>query len=119
MAYSEKLAEKIRQRLAEVPDIEEKEMFGGIAFMNNGKMCVGIIKEDMMCRIDPDVYDEALEKNGCGEMRFTGKPMRGWVIVEEPGFSREKDFEYWIQLSLDYNHKAKKSVKKSRSKKKK
>ena len=114
MAYNEKLAQKIRTRLADVSNIEEKEMFGGIAFMNNGKMCVGIIKDDMMCRIDPDLYEEALEKNGCREMDFTGRPMRGWVIIEESGFSRPKDFEYWIQLSLDYNAKAKKSVKKKK-----
>lgn len=114
MAYNEKLAEKIRQRLLDVPNIEEKEMFGGIAFMNNGKMCVGIIKDDMMCRIDPDLYETALEKNGCREMDFTGRPMKGWVIIEESGFTRPKDFEYWIQLALDYNHKAKKSVKKKK-----
>jgi len=114
MAYNLDLAERIRVRLADVSGIEEKEMFGGIAFMNNGKMCIGIIKDDLMCRIDPAIYEDALEKNGCREMDFTGRPMKGWVLVEEPGFSRPNDFEYWIELCLEYNSKAKKSNKKVR-----
>jgi TfoX/Sxy family transcriptional regulator of competence genes len=119
MPYNEKLAERIREHLANVPNIEEKEMFGGIAFMNNGKMCVGIIKDDLMCRIDPDLYEMALEKNGCREMDFTGRPMRGWIIVEEAGFKKPKDFDYWIALALDYNSKAKKAPKKKMAAKKK
>lgn len=95
-----------------VPNIEEKEMFGGIAFMNNGKMCVGIIRDDLMVRLDPEIYLEVLEKNGCREMDFTGRPMKGWVLVEESGYARSKDFDYWIQLALEYNSKAKKSAKK-------
>ncbi len=112
MSYNQNLAEKIRHRLADTPNMEEKEMFGGIAFMNNGKMCVGIIKDDLMVRLDPEIYLEVLEKNGCREMDFTGRPMKGWVLVEESGYARSKDFEYWIQLALQYNSKAKKSVKK-------
>lgn len=114
MAYNLNLAEKIRIRLADIPNMEEKEMFGGIAFMNKGKMCVGIIKDDLMCRIDPALYESALEKNGCREMDFTGRPMRGWVIVEEAGFSRPKDFEFWIELCLEFNSKAKKTGKKKK-----
>ena len=75
-------------------------------------MCVGIIKDDLMVRLDPEIYLEVLEKNGCREMDFTGRPMKGWVLVEESGYARSKDFEYWIQLALQYNSKAKKSVKK-------
>jgi TfoX/Sxy family transcriptional regulator of competence genes len=112
MPYNETLAERIRQHLMAVPNIEEKEMFGGIAFMNNGKMCVGIIKDDLMVRLDPEIYLEVLEKNGCREMDFTGRPMKGWVLVEESGYARSKDFDYWIQLALEYNSKAKKSAKK-------
>ncbi len=114
MAYSEDLAEKIRHHLMNIPNIQEKEMFGGIAFMNNGKMSVGVIKDDLMVRLDPEIYLEVLEKNGCREMDFTGRPMKGWVLVEESGYARSKDFDYWIQLALDYNLKAKKSVKKKR-----
>jgi TfoX/Sxy family transcriptional regulator of competence genes len=119
MAYNENLGKRIREHLAELPDIEEKEMFGGMAFMNNGKMCVGIIKDDLMLRIDPDLYEVALEKNGCREMDFTGRPMRGWIIVEEAGFKKPKDFDYWIGLALDFNAKAKKTPKKKAVTKKK
>jgi TfoX/Sxy family transcriptional regulator of competence genes len=112
MSYNQTLSEKIRLHLIDNSDIEEKEMFGGIAFMKNGKMCVGVIKDDLMVRLDPDLYLEVLEKNGCREMDFTGRPMKGWVLVEESGYARANDFEYWIQLALDYNSKAKKSVKK-------
>lgn len=118
MAYNLELAERIRQHLSEHHDIVEKEMFGGIAFMKNDKMCVGVVKDDLMCRIDPDQYEGALEKNGCKPMEFTGRPMKGWIFIEEPGFKRPKDFDYWIQLAVDFNSAAKKSVKKSTSKKK-
>jgi len=63
MAYSEKLAKRIRERLAALPNIEEKEMMGGLTFMYNDKMCVGIIKDELMCRIDPDLHETAISKN--------------------------------------------------------
>ena len=80
--------------------------------MYNGKMCLGVIKDEMMCRIDPDRYEEALERRGCREMAFTGRPMKGYVLVDETGMANKKDFEYWIGLSLDFNKKAKASKQK-------
>lgn len=62
MAYNEKLADRIREALAELPDIEEKKMIGGLTFMVNGKMCAGVVEDEMMCRIDPAVQEEAEEK---------------------------------------------------------
>ena len=112
MAYNEKITNRIREQLAALPKVEEKEMMGGIAFMVNDKMCVGVVKDEMMCRIDPDVYETALEKNGCRPMDFTGKPMKGWVFVSEEGIKSKKDFEYWINLALAFNVKAKASKKK-------
>jgi len=114
MAFSLELAEKIRQRLKEISPIEEKEMMGGIAFMYYGKMCVGIIKDEMMCRIDPTKYEWALEQNACREMDFTGRPMKGWVMIEEAGINQPNEFNQWIQLALDYNQEAKKSIKKKK-----
>jgi len=87
-------------------------MFGGVCFMLKGKMCIGVVKDEMMCRIDPDIYETALEKNGCREMIFTGKPMRGYVFISEEGMKTKKDFDYWIGLCLDFNNKAKASKKK-------
>jgi len=81
MAYNEKLANRIRQWLAELSSIEEKEMMGGLTFMYYGKMCLGIIKDELMCRIDPELHDQAVEKTGCRTMDFTKRPMKGYVMV--------------------------------------
>ena len=112
MAYNEKIANRIRERLSDLPNLEEKEMMGGIAFMYNDKMCVGVVKDDMMCRIDPDKYEDALKKPGCRPMDFTGRPMKGWIFIDEHGMKNKKDLDYWIGLALEFNKKAKKSKKK-------
>ena len=112
MAYSEKLANRIRERLAVLPNIEEKEMMGGLTFMYNGKMCVGIIRDELMCRIDPDFHGTAIKKTGCRTMDFTKRPMRGYVMVDDNGMRTKRQFEYWIKLSLDFNKRAKSSKKK-------
>ena len=105
MAYSEKLAFKIRERLTGLPNIEEKEMMGGLTFLLNDKMCVGVIKDELMCRIDPEIYKAILEKKGCRPMDFTGRPMKGWIIVDEDGMNN--DFDDLIGLALDFNKNAK------------
>lgn len=112
MAYSEKLANRIRERLANLPVIEEKEMMGGLTFMVNEKMCVGIIKDEMMCRIDPEFHDTAIEMTGCRTMDFTKRPMKGYVMIDDTGMRTAKEFEFWIKLALEFNHKAKSSKKK-------
>jgi len=73
MAYNEKLAYRIRQVLTGQKNLKEKKMMGGLTFMVNDKMCIGIIKDEMMCRIDPERQDAALEKPGCRIMDFTGQ----------------------------------------------
>lgn len=112
MAYNEKLANRIREQLAELPNIEEKEMMGGLTFMYNGKMCVGIIADEMMCRIDPNLHETAIEKTGCRTMDFTKRPMKGYVMVDYTGMKSKKEFEYWINLCLEFNSRAKSSKKK-------
>lgn len=114
MAYSEKLAGRIRESLSEVPKVEEKEMMGGLSFMVNNKMCVGIIKDEMMCRIDPELHNASIEKKGCRTMDFTGRPMKGWIMIDDDGMKSSKDFNYWIELALDYNKKAKPAKKKQK-----
>ena len=109
MAYNEKLAKSVRKAFYHLPRVEEKKMMGGLTFMINGKMCVGILKDDLMVRIDPEVYEAALQKNGCREMNFTGKPMKGFVFVDKSGIDSKKDFDYWINLALDFNKKVKTS----------
>jgi len=112
MAYNQILANRIREQLQDLESIEEKEMMGGLCFMLNDKMCVGIIKDEMMCRLDPVLYEEALEKTGCHEMNFTGRPMKGWVLIDDSGMKTVADLNYWIGLAIDYNKHAKSSKKK-------
>jgi TfoX/Sxy family transcriptional regulator of competence genes len=114
MAYDEKLAGRIRERISDLSNIEEKEMMGGLVFMYNGKMCLGIIKDEMMCRIDPTLHDIQVEKMGCRTMDFTKRPMKGYIMIEEVGMKSKKDFDYWIDLALDFNSKAKSSKKKQK-----
>lgn len=114
MAYNEKLANRIREQLADLPNIKEKEMMGGLTFMVNDKMCMGIIKDEMMCRIAPEMQDTVLEKTGCRIMDFTGRPMRGYVMVDDTGMKNRNEFDYWINLCLEFNSKAKSSKKKKK-----
>lgn len=114
MAYSEKLANKVRERLAALPNMEEKQMMGGLTFMLNGKMCVGIIKDELMCRIDPAIHETVIAKTGCRTMDFTNRPMSGFIMVDERGMKNKKDFDYWIDLALEFNKKAKASKKKKK-----
>jgi TfoX/Sxy family transcriptional regulator of competence genes len=118
MAYDQKLADRIRERMAILPEVEEKHMFGGIAFMVNNKMCIGIIKDEMMCRIDPSIHEDVVEKEGCRTMDFNKKPMKGYVMVDQPAMKTAEAFEYWISLALEFNRYAKESVKKPKSGKK-
>jgi len=107
MAYNEKIADRIREALVDFPKVDEKKMFGGVCFMVNDKMCVGVIKEDLMCRIGHDKEEEAFGKVGCRPMDFTSRPMRGYVYVSEEGIRTKKSFDYWINLCLDFNFEAK------------
>jgi TfoX/Sxy family transcriptional regulator of competence genes len=112
MAYNEQLANRIRERFMDLEEVEEKRMMGGLTFMYHGKMCVGIIKDELMCRIDPEKQDAALEKPGCRLMDFTNRPMKGYVLIDEAGLKTRKDFDYWIDLALAFNPKANASKKK-------
>ncbi|KAA3621911.1 MAG: RNA methyltransferase [Bacteroidetes bacterium] len=115
MAYDEHLAERIQKILNEKKvNYFDKKMFGGVAFMVDDKMCVGIVKENLMARIGPDAYEAALTKDGCKEMSFTGRPMKGYVYVEPHAIDMDTDLEYWVQLCLDFNPLAKSSKKKKK-----
>lgn len=115
MAYNEKLANQVRELIALThSDVEEKAMFGGLCFMVNGKMCVGVEKERLMVRLDPAVYDTVLEKEGCVPMDFTGKVMKGYVFVDAAALSTKKKLSYWMELALTYNKIAKASKKKKK-----
>jgi len=113
MAYNEKLADRTRELISLThKNVEEKKMFGGLCFMVNGKMCVGVEQERLMVRLDPEKYDEAMEKEGCKPMDFTGKIMKGYVFVDIDSLNTKKKLEYWVKLALEFNSKAKASKKK-------
>ena len=88
---------------------EEKRMMGGLCFMVDGKMCLGITAERLMVRLDPDIYEAALERPGCMPMDFTGKPMRGFVFVTHEGLKTAKSLRTWIDAALEFNPRAKAS----------
>ncbi len=112
MAYDQFLADRIRVNLKDNRvAYKEKEMMGGLAFMVDDKMCVGVIKNNLMARLGPDNYNSALKRKGCREMNFTGKPMKGFVFVEPEGIDMDDDLDFWIQLCLDYNPLAKSAKK--------
>lgn len=115
MAYNEKLADNVRALITIThKNITEKAMFGGLCFMVNDKMCVGVEKERLMVRLDPARYDEVMEKDGCMPMDFTGKVMKGYVFVDAAVLNTKKKLEYWIQLALEYNKIAKAAKKKKK-----
>ncbi|PIF44817.1 TfoX-like protein [Chryseobacterium sp. 52] len=113
MAYDLELADRLRERLSEIPgiDIEEKKMFSGLSFLVNGKMCINISHDHLMCRYNPDLEDEVSERIGFQPMMMKGKQLKGYCYVEQSGFQRKPDFEYWIKICLDYNATAKASKK--------
>jgi TfoX/Sxy family transcriptional regulator of competence genes len=115
MSYNEKLADRTREIISLThKNVEEKKMFGGLCFMVNDKMCVGVEQERLMVRLDPDLYDEVMEKEGCMPMDFTGKIMKGYVFIDIDVLDTKKKLDYWIQLALEFNSKAKATKKKKK-----
>jgi TfoX/Sxy family transcriptional regulator of competence genes len=105
MAYSDPLADKIRIALAHVPNVEEKKMFGGIAFIIGGKMCMTVGIDRIMCRIDPGLHEKAVKRPGCRTVVMKGRPLKGYVYVHEDRLQSKTVLNYWIGLALDFNKK--------------
>ena len=108
------IAARVRAALAKVPAVEEKRMFGGIAFMVDGKMCVCAGKGRLLCRIDPARQDELLARKGCEQMMMKGRAYDGYLFVYEDGMKTQKDFDFWMGLALDFNKTAKAAPKKKK-----
>ena len=102
MAYSETLAVRIRHRLARRRNLEEKKMFGGIGFLLNGNMCVGIWKNSLIVRVGPDQYHEALREPFVSEFDITGRPMTGWVLVAPEGIEDDDLLHHWIERAVKF-----------------
>ena len=118
MAYDEFLADRMRHTFNDLRvAFREKKMMGGLIFMVDEKMCVGVDKdrktgEDrIMARIGEEEYQAALKEKGIHEMNFTGTPMKGFVFIGPDGFDRDEDLEYWLQLAVKFNPEAKRTKK--------
>ena len=100
MAYDETLAIRIEKALSGVPNVEQKNMFGGAAFMVRKHMCVGVVNDMLMARVGPDQYEDCLKEKHAKEMMFTGKPMKGMIYVDPDGISTEVQLTNWIEKCL-------------------
>lgn len=109
MAYSEFLADRVRQRLRGAGNVVEKKMMGGLIFMFNDKMCIGIDtdkntnQDRLMVRVGKLPYKDLLGQKGSRQMDFTGRVMRGFLFVDPEGFDTEEDLDFWVRKALDFN----------------
>jgi TfoX/Sxy family transcriptional regulator of competence genes len=115
MAYDQHLADRVSVFLKEKRvSFETRNMMGGLCYMINDKMAIGIMKDRLMVRIAPELYEQSLKKKGVRRMDFTGKVVKGFLLVDATAVDMEEDLEYWIQLCLDFNPRAKSSKKSPR-----
>ena len=96
MAYDEGVAQRLREALGEEQGIAEKKMFGGIAFMQHGNMCCGVVGEELMVRVGADSYEDALGRPHARPMDFTGRPLRGMIYVGIRGFESDENLDAWV-----------------------
>lgn len=110
MAFNEHLGERIATNLQRRGvQYEAKKMFGGLCYLVDGKMCVGVVKDQLMARMDPEQSQAQMERDGVGPMEFTGRPMKGYLFIEAEAYDLEADLDHWIQQCLDFNPHAKAS----------
>ncbi len=115
MAYDLYLADRIKRILQEKHiHFEEKKMMGGLCFMVDDKMCLGVEKNNLMARIGEENRDLAFSKLGCREMNFTGRPMKNFVFVSPDAIDMDEELDFWVSLCLQYNPFAKSSKKKKK-----
>lgn len=120
MPYSEFLADRVRLRMSFGGNILEKKMMGGLIFMVNEKMCVGVDTDRksgddrLMVRVGKAAYEDLLDRPGCREMDFTGKPMKGFLFIYPEGFDNDADLDFWLKKALEFNHEGAVASKKKR-----
>ncbi len=103
MAYDEKLADRVRKQLGKRKGLTEKKMFGGIAFMVKGNMCVGVHKDELIVRIERDATDKSVAEKHVRIFDLSGgRPMKGWILVDSSGVSTEPALAKWIRMGVDY-----------------
>ena len=112
MAYNEALADRVKDILDEKKiRYTEKKMFGGLCFLVEDKMLLGVEKNRLMTRIDPEDEIAALKKKGAKPMDFTGRVMKGFLFVDDNAVDNDGELEYWVDLCMKYNPKAKSKAK--------
>jgi TfoX/Sxy family transcriptional regulator of competence genes len=109
MALNDVLTDRVRAVLTRIGRVEEKKMFGGIAFMVDGKLCITVGHKRMMCRIDPELHETAMQRKGARTVKMRAREYKGYVYVDEDALRSKREIEYWLRLSLDFNKKAKSS----------
>ena|SRR6188768_1455627 len=102
MAFSESLAERIRSVLAGKRGIAEKKLFGGIGFLLNGNLLVGVWKNSLIARLGPEAGEKALAEDSVRPFDITGKPMKNWVLVEPEGIETDKQLKGWIEWAINF-----------------
>ena len=102
MAYDRQLAMQVRAALSKEETMTEREMFGGIGFMVAGNMACGVTGDDLIVRVGPDNYESALNEAGVSEFDMTGRPMRGWVVVESAAMPTDSELRRWVQRGVTF-----------------
>jgi TfoX/Sxy family transcriptional regulator of competence genes len=102
VAYSEEIAERVRELLAGEDGYDEKKMFGGLCFLQHGNMVAGVVGDELMVRVGKDGHDQAVAQPHAREMDFTGRSMRGIVQVEPAGFAGDEELSAWVARGLDF-----------------
>ncbi len=102
MTYDEKLADRVRRVIARRERVTERKMFGGLAFLLGGRMCCGVLNDELVVRVGPARYKEALAQPHARRMDFTGKPLTGFVYVAPPGFRGEQALFKWIGRGVEF-----------------
>ncbi len=102
MAYDEALAQRIRAALPNVPGLTETKMFGGIGFLVHGNMACGVNGENLIVRIRPDATDAALAEPAVRVFDMTGRPMKGWIVVEPAGVQSADNLKHWIAQGIAF-----------------
>src|SRR5215813_7200011 len=102
MAYDETIASRVRRILSPIAGFSEKRMFGGLCFLVHGNMCCGVLKDQLVLRVEPDRADELLSRPDTRPMDFTGRPMKGFLFIEAEGLDTDERLEDWVSMAVSF-----------------
>jgi TfoX/Sxy family transcriptional regulator of competence genes len=102
MAYDEGLAQRVRELIEVYPMVDEKKMFGGVGFMIEGNIACGVLKDELIVRVGPSYYQEALRQMYSREFDITGRPMQGWIMVQAEGYESDQALKEWVEMGIEF-----------------